>query len=87
MTAIERLIGNIPMTPIPQDAQGDGEGLPFATHQGLLKIGEAELLVYQLNTGQRVIEQSSLAKFFGVSVEELQAGIGRGLSADLHETR
>ena len=36
----------------------------YATHEGILEIGEYKLRVYQLNNGKRVIEQHDLINFF-----------------------
>lgn len=41
------------------------EGIPFATHTGILKIGEITLDVCVLNTGVSIIAQDSLEKMFG----------------------
>lgn len=38
--------------------------IPYATHEGILNIGGIELKVYQLSTGQRVIAEEDLIKFF-----------------------
>ena len=40
------------------------DGIPVATHEGILRIGNAELKVYQLSNGVRVIEEQSLVRFF-----------------------
>ena len=46
------------LTPINDD-------LPYATHMGVLDIGEFQFKVYQLNDGQRVIDEEDIKKFFG----------------------
>lgn len=38
-------------------------GLPYATHEGVLKIGNLELDVVQLNTGERLITEDSMIRF------------------------
>jgi len=43
----------------------DGSGLPYATHAGVLKIGDIELKCYQLSDGNRVFEAESVERFFG----------------------
>lgn len=45
---------------------GEPDGLPYATHTGILRIGDAELTVYQLSTGERVIDAGDLERLFGV---------------------
>jgi hypothetical protein len=32
-------------------------GLPYVTHSGILKLGDIEITVHVLNTGQRIIEK------------------------------
>jgi hypothetical protein len=43
---------------------GDSE-LPYATHEGVLRIGAHELRCYRLNTGQDIIHAEDFEKFFG----------------------
>ena len=62
MTPIENEIDKV-VTPIP-GAKPNKDGLPYATHSGILKLGEIELEVFILNTGQRIISKSSLDNFF-----------------------
>ena len=38
--------------------------LPYVTHVGILKIGKTEIEVCQLNTGERIIEESEIMKLF-----------------------
>ena len=47
----------------PQNVESDG--LPVATHRGILRIGSFELECFQLSNGKRVFTEESLAKFFG----------------------
>lgn len=47
-------------------AQPGNDGLPYATHYGVLHIGELEFRVYQLNTGQRVIDAEDMRAFFEI---------------------
>lgn len=46
-------------------AKPNAEGLPYATHEGVMKIGEIELDVYVLNTGERIISTESLKRLLG----------------------
>lgn len=39
--------------------------LPYATHEGVFRVGDFEFRVSQLNTGQRVIDADDLERFFG----------------------
>ena len=56
--AINELLDAIEWT--PTNMQGDDSGLPWATHTGVLKIGDFEMRVHQLNTGQRVVDAEDL---------------------------
>lgn len=48
---------------VPIEGNNSTDDLFYATHEGVLEIGELKLRVYQLNTGQRVIEESDLIAF------------------------
>jgi hypothetical protein len=48
------------------------DGLPYATHFGILNIGGNELRVFQLNTGKRVILEEDMAAFFGCTKDEFR---------------
>ena len=76
-TPVEVLLDTLEWTPLPgyHTFPDTGEDLPFATHKGIVKIGSAELVVYQLNTGQRVIDEASLIEFFGVKGVAYKAAI------------
>jgi len=39
------------------------DGIPHATHEGILRIGGASIRVFQLNTGERVILPEDIRKF------------------------
>jgi hypothetical protein len=47
-----------------------GEHLPYATHEGILTIGDCKLRCYQLNDGRRVITEESIMEFFGLTKQE-----------------
>lgn len=62
-TPIERLLDAVEWEVLDTEAFiYDGA---FATHKGVFHIGEAEFVVYQLNTGQRVFDAESVQRFFG----------------------
>jgi hypothetical protein len=66
-TPIEMMLDGATWTPIEDNTSGDDD-LPFATHSGVLTIGEFTLRCYQLNTGQRVFDIEDVKKFFnGIS--------------------
>ena len=58
-TPIDRFMGAVEWTETGQ--QPNDEGLPYATHEGVMNIGGVKLRVYVLNTGQRVINGDDLA--------------------------
>lgn len=61
MTApIQRLLDKVEWEELPPPDGSDPPGIPIATHQGVLKIGDIEFIVYQLDDGQRVIAEESL---------------------------
>jgi hypothetical protein len=62
-TALDRLVE---WHAVPAPAVDNESGLPYATHEGVLRIGDSELKLVVLNTGQRLITQESLNRFFGV---------------------
>jgi hypothetical protein len=62
-TPIEAILDKIEYKPTGR-TEGQ-EGLPYVTHEGILRLGEAELTVYVLNTGERIIPEEEIVKFFG----------------------
>ena len=62
---IDILLDAIQWEPIHeiQDDDPEKSDLPRATHRGILKIGELELDVYQLDNGQRLISKESLDRW------------------------
>lgn len=62
-TPIDILLDEVDYTPVEVD-RGDSD-LPYVTHEGTLKLGDIELQVVVLNTGQRIIPTEELEKFFG----------------------
>lgn len=62
---IERLLDEADWTPL--NGQVPDDGMPYATHKGVLKIYDISLTVYQLSDGRRVIDEQSLAALFGAA--------------------
>ncbi len=62
-TPMSKLLDGLKWKKLP--ALTEDFDLPYATHVGVLRIGELSLRVYQLTTGERVINQEDLEKFFG----------------------
>ena len=42
------------------------EGQVWATHSGVLKMGEIELRCHVLSSGQRIFDAEDVEKFFGI---------------------
>lgn len=69
-TPIDYLLSTVQWEPLLPPAN-DSDPLPYATHQGMLTIpGFGKLRVYQLNTGQRIINAEDLAAIFSEREEE-----------------
>lgn len=63
---IEMIFDGLTWTAIPGAAGvGDDDGIPYATHQGVISLAGFELTVFQLNNGQRVFSADDLQKLFG----------------------
>jgi len=48
----------------PDQYEGDDAALPYATHEGVLQIGNASLRCFQLSDGRRVFDLDDIEKFF-----------------------
>lgn len=59
---MERMLDAVEWTPIPNTFAT--VGIPYATHEGSLEIGETSLRVYQLSNGQRIIDGEDFEAFF-----------------------
>lgn len=46
------------------DAPGQTGDLPYATHAGVLVIGDCKMRCYRLNTGQAIIHADDMHAFF-----------------------
>lgn len=61
---IEMPLDDVAWTPLSGEKQPES-ALPYATHEGVLKIGDFKLRCYQLNTGQCVFNADDVERFFG----------------------
>lgn len=52
-------------TQLPEGPQD----LPYVTHEGVLEIDKFKIRVIQLNTGQRIIPEEEIEKFFCAATE------------------
>lgn len=61
MSPIEKLVDAVPLTPIehPVDSK---DGIPYATHKGVIAFGDVVIDVFQLNTGERVLDGEWIQK-------------------------
>lgn len=67
-TAIDALLDSLEYEKVEYVAvdSESQDGLAHITHQGRLRIGEMELRVYVLSSGERVIDADDVEKFFSV---------------------
>ena len=68
---IDTLLDSVDWQPVPFDRLPSGH-IPYATHHGVLKIGDCELECVVLNTGERLFTEEGLLKFFGTAWDELK---------------
>lgn len=65
------LLAGLQWTKLDAPEPGEAEDMPYATHSAVLQIpGLPRLRVYQLNTGQRIIDADDVADFFAGRGEE-----------------
>jgi hypothetical protein len=50
----------------PVQQEGESDGLPYATHEGVLEIAGVKLRCYRLNTGQAIFNADDIAELFGL---------------------
>lgn len=63
---VDLLIGAIEMTPLPVDDEPRPDGIPHATHEGVLEIGDLSIKVWQLSDGRCVLDADDVHRFFGM---------------------
>jgi hypothetical protein len=51
---------------VVEGAAPDDDGMPYATHTGVLVIAGMQLRCFQLNDGRRMINAEDVNKFFGL---------------------
>lgn len=76
-TPVETMLSQIQWRPM--EAPTTTGVLPYATHEGILTIGDASLRVFQLSDGKRIIDADDMAEFFGVTAGELKAMTAMGV--------
>lgn len=60
---IETILDRLDWQEIPGDVLVD-DGLPYATHSGVLDIGGFVLRCYQLSDGQRLFDAEDVERFY-----------------------
>lgn len=74
---IDRLLDSVEWEELPPLTEQDRkemdeyapEELPYSTHRGVLKIGNAEFRVEKLNDGRRIVHPEDLERWFGFRKE------------------
>lgn len=61
-TPVEMLMDSADWTAV--DVQPAEDGLPYATHEGVLRLGGFSLRCYRLNTGEAVFHADDVNAFF-----------------------
>lgn len=63
---IEEMMDRLDWEAIEQNAKPDGS-LPYATHTGVLKIGDFEIRCYRLSDGKAIVDAEDFNKFFDLA--------------------
>jgi hypothetical protein len=72
---IERLLDAVDWKPVERPATEPEDGVPYATHTGILHVMDFDFECVVLNTGLRIITAESLARYFGCEVEDLFSNV------------
>lgn len=59
-TPIDKLLDKVQWVEIRRVGDMPNDGLPYATHEGVLRIDHIELKCYQLNDGRRIFDEASI---------------------------
>lgn len=70
MTPIEKLISEVEMTPLSPLSVAEKEGLPYATHQGILNLAGHKFTIHQLSDGRRILDAEDVLNFMGLPVPD-----------------
>lgn len=63
MTPADAMMNTAKWRKVEGEVVDAGDGLPYVTHTGILRVGELSLDVVQLSTGQRVITEQGMQTF------------------------
>lgn len=64
-TPMERALEQVEWIATEAIDENSAEGLPMATHSGVLKIGGFDLRCYRLNDGRAIFDAEDVQRFFG----------------------
>lgn len=62
-TPMEIMLDRIAWEEVPEPAD-DSDGIPYATHKGVLRLGDVELRCYVLSNGKRVFNGDDIERLF-----------------------
>ena len=65
---IEMLFKDVVWEPTGLSEPGE-DGIPVASHQGILHLFDTEFHVYQLSDGQRIFDAEDVGNFFSLTQE------------------
>ncbi len=67
MKPIDAMLETVEWTPTKraENPAGPMDGIPYATHSGVLEIAGAKLRCYRLNNGHTVFDADDMREFFG----------------------
>lgn len=65
-TPIDLMLDAVEWTPIAGTRPPDADGLPVATHSGVLRVGDIDLRCYQLADGRRLFDADDIRRVFGL---------------------
>jgi hypothetical protein len=68
---IDAMMDSVPWQETSNVATDDG--MPYATHHGILRIFDLELRCYRLNTGQAVIHADDMHALLGLAIGDTEA--------------
>lgn len=58
------IYSNVVWTPLPPPSEPNPDGIPHATHSGVIEVYDMKLKCYQLSNGQRVIDAADMMRIF-----------------------
>lgn len=68
MTSDELALSGVEMQPVKWQDPPTGD-LPYATHHGLIQIGDDHIRCYQLSDGRRIFDGDDVNRLLGLAIE------------------